>query len=143
MDFVYLTQEQRRSFAENGFLVVPNALSAAEVERLVESTDRLAKSLLDKPPMTGRPEYNHLDFHQPNSGITVIARGSHLKHTALGLPQGEVDPADVEVCDLRLNAGDAFLFENRIFHSASPNRSTRVAKTLMYGYAYRWMKPEV
>jgi ectoine hydroxylase len=227
MDFVRLTQEQRRSFAEDGFLVVPNALSAAEVERLVESTDRLAKSLLDKPPMTGRPEYNHLDlrpgllredalfdlvdhrttvplvvqllspnihlhsttllykrpedpnaptfrrgwhrdiriprdlghwelpivgikicycltdFHQSNSGLTVMARGSHLKNTALGLPKGEVDPADVEVCDLRLNAGDAYLFENRIFHSASPNRSTRVAKTLMYGYAYRWMKPEV
>ncbi len=227
MDFVYLIPEQRRLFAEDGYLVVPNALSAAKVERLVEATDRLAKCLLDKPPLTGRPEYNHLDlrpgllsedalfdlvdndttvplvvqllspnihlhsttllykrpedpnaptfrrgwhrdiriprdlghcdlpmvgikicyclsdFHQPNSGMTVMARGSHLKHTALGLPQGEVDPADVEVRDLRLNAGDAFLFENRIFHSATPNRSSRVSKTLMFGYSYRWMKPEV
>jgi ectoine hydroxylase-related dioxygenase (phytanoyl-CoA dioxygenase family) len=227
MDFVYLTAEQRHSFAKDGFLVVPNALSADEVARLVESADRLAKSLLDKPPMTGRPEYNHLDlrpgllseealfdlvdhratvplvvqllspnihlhsttllykrpenpdaptfrrgwhrdiriprdlghrdlpmvgikicycltdFSQPNSGLTVMARGSHLKNTPLGLPKGEPDPDDVEVCDLNLNAGDAFLFENRIFHSATPNRSSRVSKTLMYGYAYRWMKPEV
>ncbi len=227
MDFVYLKPEQRRSFAEDGFLVVPNALSAGTVEGLVDASDRLAKSLLDKPELTGRPEYNHLDlrpgllsenplfdlvansstvplvvqllspnihlhsttllykrpedpnaptfrrgwhrdiriprdlghqtlplvgikvcycltdFHQPNSGMTLMARGSQLKTTPLALPKGQVDPVDVEVCDLRLNAGDAFLFENRIFHTASPNRSNRVSKLLMYGYSYRWMKTEV
>ena len=227
MDFICLKPEQRRAFAEDGFLVVPNALSAEKVERLVEGSDRLAKALLNKPVMIGRPEYNSLDlrpglltepalfdlvansstvplvvqllspnihlhsttllykrpedpnasafrrgwhrdiriprdlghqglplvgikiaycltdFHEPNSGMTLMARGSHLKQTALGLPKGEVDPADVEVCDLRLNAGDAFLFENRIFHTATPNRSKRVSKVLMYGYSYRWMKPEV
>jgi ectoine hydroxylase-related dioxygenase (phytanoyl-CoA dioxygenase family) len=42
-----------------------------------------------------------------------------------------------------MNAGDAFLFENRIFHTATPNRSNRVSKVLMYGYSYRWMKTEV
>lgn len=227
MDFVQLKPEQRRSFAKDGFLVIPNALSGETVERLVEAGDRLAKSLLDKPKMIGRPEYNHLDlrpglltekalfdlvdnsstvplvvqllspnihlhsttllykrpddpnaptfrrgwhrdiriprdlghealplvgikicycltdYHQPNSGMPVMARGSHLKDTPLKLPKGQVDPEDVEVCDLRLNAGDAFLFENRIFHTATPNRSNRVSKLLMYGYSYRWMKPEV
>ena len=227
MDFVRLTPEQRRSFAEDGFLVVPNALSQERVEALVEAGDRLAQPLLQRPPLIGRPEFNHLDlrpgllkeealfklvdndttvplvvqlmspnihlhsttllykrpddpnaptfrrgwhrdiriprdlghenlpivgmkicycltdFHEPNSGLTVMARGSHLKNTPLELRKGEVDPVDVEVCDLKLNAGDAFIFENRIFHSATPNRSNRTAKTLMYGYAYRWMKPEV
>lgn len=227
MDFVYLKTEQRQSFAEDGFLVVPNALSVQQVERLVEASDRLAAALLNRPVMMGRPEYNsvdlrpgllnepalfdlvansstvplvvqllspniHLhsttllykrpedpnappfrrgwhrdiriprdlghenlpmvgikiaycltDFHETNSGMTLMARGSHLKQAPLGLPKGEVDPADVEVCDLRLSAGDAFLFENRIFHTAVPNRSNRTSKVLMYGYAYRWMKPEV
>jgi ectoine hydroxylase-related dioxygenase (phytanoyl-CoA dioxygenase family) len=227
LDFVYLKPEQRRSFAEDGFLVVPNALSPEAVERLVEAGDRLAKSLLDKPNLTGRPEYNHLDlrpgllteqplfdlvansstvplvvqllspnihlhsttliykrpeqpdaptfrrgwhrdiriprdlghgalplvgikicycltdFHQPNSGMTLMARGSNRGTAPLALPKGQVDPLDVEVCDLRLKAGDAFLFENRIFHTATPNRSARVSKVLMYGYSYRWMKPEV
>ena len=227
MDFVRLTPEQRRTFAEDGFLVVPNALSTERVEALVEACDRLAQPLLQRPPLTGRPEFNHLDlrpgllkeealfklvdndttvplvvqlmspnihlhsttllykrpddpnaptfrrgwhrdiriprdlghenlpivgmkicycltdFHEPNSGLTVMARGSHLKQTPLALRKGEVDPPDVEVCDLKLNAGDAFIFENRIYHSATPNRSNRTAKTLMYGYAYRWMKPEV
>ena len=83
------------------------------------------------------------DFQQPDSGMTLFARGSHLKTEALVIPKGEVDPRDAEVCDLRLNAGDAVLFENRTFHTAAPNRSGRVSKVLMYGYAYRWMKPEV
>jgi Phytanoyl-CoA dioxygenase (PhyH) len=83
------------------------------------------------------------DFHQPECGMTLMARGSHLRQAPLIVPRGQVDPCEVEVCDLKLNAGDAVLFENRIFHSAAPNRSDRVSKVLMYGYAYRWMKPEV
>ena len=83
------------------------------------------------------------NFHQPDSGMTMLARKSHLRTEPLILPKGQVDPIGVEICDLSLNAGDAFLFENRIFHTAAPNLSNRVSKVLMYGYAYRWMKPEV
>jgi ectoine hydroxylase-related dioxygenase (phytanoyl-CoA dioxygenase family) len=83
------------------------------------------------------------DFHQPNSGLTLLARKTHLRAEPLRLRKGEVDPEDVDVSDLRLNAGDAFLFENRIFHTAAPNLSDRVSRVLMYGYAYRWMKPEI
>ena len=61
MEFVRLTPEQQRAFAEDGFLVVPNALPKERVEALVEASDRLAHSLLNKPPLTGRPEFNHLD----------------------------------------------------------------------------------
>jgi ectoine hydroxylase-related dioxygenase (phytanoyl-CoA dioxygenase family) len=227
VDFVQLSPEQRRSFAEDGFLVVPNALSPENLERVVEAGDRLAEPLLRRPKMVGRPEYNHLDlrpgllrekalfdlvdhsstvplvvqllspnihlhsttliykrpedpdaptfrrgwhrdiriprdlgheslplvgikicycltdFHEPNSGMTLMARGSHKRKDPLALPKGKVDPADAEVCDLRMNAGDALLFENRIFHTATPNRSNRTSKVLMYGYAYRWMKTEV
>lgn len=83
------------------------------------------------------------DFPEPNSGMTVLAPKTHLRKEPLTLRKGEVDPEGVEVADLKLNAGDAFLFENRIFHTAAPNSSTRVSKVLMYGYAYRWMKPEI
>lgn len=83
------------------------------------------------------------DFHQSDCGMTLMARGSHLRTKPLVIKKGEIDPADEEVCDLKLNAGDALLFENRIFHTAAPNRSNRTSRVLMYGYAYRWMKPEV
>lgn len=83
------------------------------------------------------------DFHQPNSGMTLMVRGSHVTTEPLPVKKGEIDPFGVEVCELRLDAGDAVLFENRTFHTASPNRGDRVSKVLMYGYAYRWMKQEV
>ena len=56
MDFVHLKPEQRQSFAEDGFLVVPNALSAVTVDRLLEASDRLAGPFLTKPEMVGRPD---------------------------------------------------------------------------------------
>jgi len=83
------------------------------------------------------------DFAQPESGMTLMARGSHLHAEPLRIPKGKVDPVDFEVCDLQLNAGDALLFENRIFHTAAPNRSDRTSKVIIYGYAYRWLKTEV
>ena len=227
MDFVPLTTEQRQAFDEDGFLVVPNALQPAAVERLIAAGDRLAHSFLEKAEVRDRPEYNHLDlrpgllreealfdlvtntstvslvvqllspnihlhstsliykrperpdappfrrgwhrdiripkdlghqslprvgikvcycltdFHRSQCGMTLMARGSHLRNGPLRMRANEVDPLDAETCDLKLNAGDAVLFENRIFHTAAPNRSDRVSKVLMYGYAYRWMKPEI
>ena len=47
------------------------------------------------------------DFQQPNCGMTLMARGSHRLPGPLTLRKGDVDPLDVEVCDLQLNAGDA------------------------------------
>lgn len=83
------------------------------------------------------------DFHKPNSGMTLFGRKTHLNSEPLQVRKDKIDPEATEVCDLKLNAGDAVLFENRIFHTAAPNRSDRVSRVLMYGYAYRWMKPEV
>ena len=227
MDFVPLTSDQRRAFAEDGFLVVRNALDRDTVERLLSEADQLAEAFLRKPVVAGKPEYNHLDlrrgllqekalfalvthgttvplvvqllspnihlhsttiickrpestdvptfrrgwhrdirmardfghenlplagikicycltdFSEAQSGMTLMARGTHLRTEPLRIPKGGVDPVDVEVCDLQLKAGDALLFENRVFHTAAPNRSRRTSKVVIYGYAYRWMRPEV
>jgi len=227
MDFVKLTEEQRQAFAEDGYIVVREALDQETVDRLLAEADHLAAPFLNKPEIAGKPEYNHLDlrrgllkertllalvansttvplvvqllspnihlhsttviykrpetrdapsfrrgwhrdiripkdlgheqlplvgikicycltdFHEPNCGMTLMARGTHLRTEPLKIPKGAVDPLGVEVKDLQLNAGDALFFENRIFHTAAPNRSDRTSKVVIYGYAYRWMKPEV
>ena len=80
------------------------------------------------------------DFHQPSSGMTLLAPKSHLLDEALAIPRGEVDPP--EVVDLKLNAGDAVFFENRTFHTAAPNLSGSTSKVLINGYSYRWMRPD-
>jgi Phytanoyl-CoA dioxygenase (PhyH) len=106
---------------------------------------RMAKDLgLAGLPRVGiKVCYCLTDFRSDACGMTLMARGTHLRSGPLVIREGQVDPEGVEVCDLRLDAGDALLFENRTFHTAAPNRSDRVSKVLMYGYAYRWMRPEV
>ena len=95
-------------------------------------------------PLVGiKVSYSLTDFHQPASGLTLMARGTHVRNVPLVIPKEAVDPQGVEVCDLQMDAGDALLFENRIFHTAAPNRSDRTSKVVIYGYAYRWMKPEI
>ena len=227
MNFVRLTNDQRTAFADDGYLVVPNALNRETVDKLTAEADRLAAPFLNKPEIPDKPEYNHLDlrrgllkektllsmvansttvplvvqllspnihlhsttiiykrpetpdaplfrrgwhrdsripkdlgheqlplvgikvcyclteFQQPNCGMTLMARGSHRRTEPLKIAKGQVDPLDVEVKDLRLSAGDALFCENRTFHTAAPNRSDRTSKVVIYGYAYRWMKPEV
>jgi ectoine hydroxylase-related dioxygenase (phytanoyl-CoA dioxygenase family) len=106
---------------------------------------RMARDLgYESLPLAGiKVCYCLTDFQQPNSGMTLLARGTHLRNEPLRIPKGAVDPVDVEVCDLKLKAGDALLFEHRVFHTAAPNRSDRTSKVVIYGYAYRWMRPEV
>lgn len=227
MNFVELKDEQRESFARDGFLIVKKVLEPDMLKRLLEAGDRLAEPFLSKPEVPNKTEYNHLDlrpglleepallelvchaptvsllvqilgpnihlhstsltykrptdptaakfrrgwhrdigvprdlghvglprvgtkicycltdFHEPDSGMTLFARGTHLRTAPLVIPDGEVDPVGGDVVDLPLDAGDALFFENRIFHTAAPNKSHRVSKVLIYGYAYRWMKQEV
>ncbi|NQZ12621.1 MAG: phytanoyl-CoA dioxygenase family protein [Algicola sp.] len=227
MDFSQLTEAQKNAFDQDGFLVIPKALSAEAVTALLIITDTKARAFLDKYDVPSKAEYNQLDFrpgllkypatidlitnpntvplvvqllspnihlhstaliykrpsdpglpkmrrgwhrdiriprdlghvnlprvgikicycltdfHDHDDGLTLFARGSQRFDKPLEMLKGEVDPVDVEVCDLKLNAGDALLFDNRIYHTASPNRSNRVSKVLMFCYSYRWMKQEV
>lgn len=83
------------------------------------------------------------DFHQPDSGMTKMIRGTHLLQGPLPIHGDEVDPRDMHVVDHQVDAGDAILFENRIFHTAAPNLGDRTSKVFIFGYAYRWMKPEI
>ena len=67
-----------------------------------------------------------MDFLAPNSGMTLMARGSQHHSTPLTLPYEEVNP--LTVFEPRLRAGDAVIFENRVFHTAAPNLSNRISK---------------
>jgi ectoine hydroxylase-related dioxygenase (phytanoyl-CoA dioxygenase family) len=214
MKCTLLTERQRRSFDEEGYMVVPNALTTQEVEQLTAISDQMIDqfergenqhyvqrrpgiveeprfhSLLTHPTtvplvvqllsanihlhttaiiykypqedsgetsrgwhrdigMTQDLGHDHVvragikvgycltDFPEPQSGFTLFAPGSHRVPTPLPIPRGKVDPD--HTVDLCLQAGDAFLFENRVFHSAAPNLSQRTSKVIIIGYSYRWM----
>jgi ectoine hydroxylase-related dioxygenase (phytanoyl-CoA dioxygenase family) len=65
-----------------------------------------------------------------------MARGTHLRQEPLAIPKWQVDPSDVEVDDLQLDAGGALVFEIRIFHTAAPNLSDRLSKDSMLRRRY-------
>lgn len=227
MEFTPLSIAQRKSFAEDGFLHVPNALQPEEVAALLAEGDKLAGPWLGKAHIQNKPWGNDLDlrpgllykdpflqlvtckttvpllvqlmstnihlhstaltykkpetpdlppfrrgwhrdiriprdlghehlpmvgikicycltdFDPPDSGLTLMARKSHLAQSPLRLPAEGIDPIDYEVSNIKMKAGDALLFENRIYHTATPTRDGKIAKRIIYGYSYRWMKPEI
>ncbi len=73
------------------------------------------------------------------SGCTLVARGSHRWRAPPAFDlQG--DPPDVVVPNLE--PGDALLFENRTWHSGGRNTSSMLRRTAIYGYSFRWMRPD-
>ncbi len=80
------------------------------------------------------------DFSVPNSGATWFIRRSHKLGEPLRIPEGEIDPPAYD--EPLLRAGDAFLFESRIYHAAGLNFRENISKVVIYGYHYRWIKPD-
>jgi ectoine hydroxylase-related dioxygenase (phytanoyl-CoA dioxygenase family) len=86
MDFVQLTDAQRRAFDENGFLVVRNVLDAGLIEQLIEDADRLmhvhGPGHLRKG-VVQEPAFAHLLSHPATVPLVVqlLSPNIHL-HTA-------------------------------------------------------------
>ena len=80
------------------------------------------------------------DFSVPDSGATWFIRKSHKWGEPLGIREGEIDPLEYD--EPLLRAGDAFLFESRIYHAAGLNFRENISKVVIYGYHYRWIKPD-
>ena len=214
MELTVLQEDQRRSFDEDGYLVVPGALSGDEIAALTSASDRMIDDfereesmhyVQCRPGIVENPAFHPLlahsstlplvaqllspkihlhttaiiykfpepkdakpargwhrdigmtedlghanivragikvgycltDFTVTQSGFTLFAPGSHRTPTPLPIPQGEIDPDNA--VDLCLKVGDAFLFENRVYHTTAPNLSDRTAKVIIFGYSYWWM----
>jgi ectoine hydroxylase len=68
----------------------------------------------------------------------MVLPGSHVNNT---LNIEDVDRGTLSARALRLPAGAAVIFDRRLWHAASPNRSELTRKVLFCGYSYRWMRP--
>jgi|TARA_Y100000310_G_scaffold161476_1_gene161348 hypothetical protein len=79
------------------------------------------------------------DTSEPDRGNFHVIPGSHLKNR-LDLPDDHTEEHPKAVPVLAA-AGDAVLFDRRIWHAGGHNRSRITRKVLFYGYSYRWLKP--
>lgn len=76
---------------------------------------------------------------EPNSGSIYVVPGSHR---ASGRPPW--DPAtDRPYCalELRVAAGTAVVFDNRLWHATAPNWSGQPRKNIYMEYCPRWLRP--
>ena len=210
-----LTDEQRQTFEKDGYLIVPDALDASQINQLLETGDRLMDgfdfsdyyahrrpglvqeqpfldlvtnertvplivqllnanihitntALIYKHPQPPEEPSNCVwhrdvgvaldightmlpcvglkigycltDFPQPDSGGTMFVRGSNHLKAALSIKKEAVHPDEYDQPILR--AGDAFLFESRTYHAPGRNIVDYIAKVVIYGYHYRWIKPD-
>lgn len=79
------------------------------------------------------------DQSDPASGATVLVPGSNR---LTGTPARDPETGWARgAISMNVNAGDAFLFEQRTFHGIGHNWSGLPRKTIFMGYAYRWVKP--
>ena len=53
---------------------------------------------------------------------------------AAGTPEGAIE--------IRARAGDAIIFDRRLWHAASTNVSNEPRIFITYGYSYRWLRPK-
>lgn len=95
---------------------------------------------LPRPMFSLKVAYVLSDLSETGRGATKIVPGSHLRNT-LPRPVGPPYPDPDGAVEVMADPGDAFVFDRRLWHSRSPNRSGITRKLLFVGYTYRWIRP--
>jgi len=81
-----------------------------------------------------------LDDVAEDGGCTLFLPGSHRFPPDFALPrvdEPEQMPGHVKMA---FPAGTAYLFNGRCYHAATPNRSEKPRRALIYNYGHHWMK---
>lgn len=86
-----------------------------------------------RPRLSVKVAWFLTDLTEGDGAAMWVVPGSHRCNE---LPQ---DAAQRGV-PLRVPAGTAVVFDRRLWHSASPNRSDRTRRVVFVGYAFRWMR---
>lgn len=95
-----------------------------------------------RPMLSLKVGYVLSDLSEPGRGATKVIPGSHLRNTLPRPADPTADQPDPEgTVEIRANPGDCFIFDRRLWHSRSVNRSEHTRKMLFIGYTYRWIRP--
>ena len=91
------------------------------------------------PRMSVKVAYFLTDVSEPGRGNFVVVPGSHL-----GPPLRRPADDDNDIpgaVPILARPGTAVLFDRRLWHMRSENRSSLTRKALFYAYTYRWVRP--
>jgi ectoine hydroxylase-related dioxygenase (phytanoyl-CoA dioxygenase family) len=91
-----------------------------------------------RPRLSVKLAYFLTDASEPGRGNFVVLPGSHTRN-AIARPSD--DDNDLPgATPVLAHAGDAVMFDRRLWHMRSPNRSGLTRKALFYAYTYRWVR---
>jgi ectoine hydroxylase-related dioxygenase (phytanoyl-CoA dioxygenase family) len=94
-----------------------------------------------RPMLSLKVGYVLSDLSTTGRGATKIIPGSHLRNSLPRPADPDTAPDPAGAVEITAKPGDAFLFDRRLWHSRSPNRSGTTRKILFVGYTYRWVRP--
>ena len=80
------------------------------------------------------------DVSETGRGNFKVVPGSHKTNWISGPPRRDVEWPDPDgAIEVTANAGDAVLFDRRLWHARSDNYSQITRKAMFVGYTYRWV----
>ncbi len=95
-----------------------------------------------RPRLSIKIAYWLSDVSEPGRGNLLVVPGSHVRNR---LPRPERPELGFDTPDgavpVLARPGDAVIFDRRLWHSRSDNRSGLTRKALFVGYTYRWIRP--
>ena len=90
-----------------------------------------------RPRLSLKVAFFLTDTTESGSANFMVLPGSHLTND---LSIDDLSEERHAARELQLPAGSAVIFDRRLWHAASPNRSQRTRKVLFCGYSYRWLR---
>ena len=91
-----------------------------------------------QPRVSVKVGYFLTDLPGPRMGNLCVVPGSHRRGRPV-VPLGEQPDGAQEIV---ASAGDAIIFDRRLWHAASSNVSSVTRVFLTIGYSYRWLRPK-
>jgi ectoine hydroxylase-related dioxygenase (phytanoyl-CoA dioxygenase family) len=92
-----------------------------------------------RPRIAVKVAYFLTDVSEPGRGNFVVLPGSHMLNR-IDRPSDD-DNAIPGATPVLAKPGDAVLFDRRLWHMRSRNRSEMTRKALFLAYTYRWVRP--
>jgi hypothetical protein len=93
-----------------------------------------------RPRLSLKVAYWLSDLSEAGRGNMLVIPGSHERNRLARPP--EVDFSDPEgATPVLACAGDALIFDRRLWHSRSDNLSSITRKAVFLAYTYRWIRP--
>lgn len=91
-----------------------------------------------RPRLAVKMAYFLTDVSEPGRGNFVVLPGSHLSNT-IDRPRNDDNDLPGAV-PILARAGDAVMFDRRLWHMRSPNASRLTRKALFFAYTFRWVR---